>query len=279
MRDERLRRRVVCEFMCRTAFWGRRIPGNKDPRAEQQGGAARSALQRLTARAGTAATLLAARDARSARARWATAQSAAPDALSARASRLFACKSAPRSTDRQCGHTQTHHAHSAHNRASGNHTPTVIANTLLRIKAESNKAQGAAQNERMDRALHAIAVALAELDGAELRSLIRAINGVRPTAPGVRASIDGIPQMAPGLLKWVAAACHWELHRRHGRDYELQPPEAMIPPEEAAVNIEAAISLRAMFPQGIHGAHALFDALAELLTAVEHKHRERNPTP
>jgi len=124
----------------------------------------------------------------------------------------------------------------------------------------------------MDRALHAIAAALAELDGAELRALIRAITGVPHTTPGVLASIDGIPQMAPGLLAWVAAACHWELHRRQGRDYELQPPEAAIPPEEEALSIDAAISLRAMFPQGTHGAHALFDALAELLTAVEHKH-------
>ena len=150
--------------------------------------------------------------------------------------------------------------------------PTVIANTLRRIKAESNKAQGAAQNGGMDPALHAIAAALAELDGAELRALIAATNGVPHTAPGLLASIDGIPQMAPGLLAWVATACKWELHRRQGLDYELQPPEAAIPPEEEAVSIDAAISLRAMFPQGAHALFALFDALAELLTAVEHKH-------
>jgi hypothetical protein len=91
----------------------------------------------------------------------------------------------------------------------------------------------------------------------------------------VPASIDGIPQMAPDLLAWVASACHWELHRRQGRDYELQPPEAAILPEEEALSIDAARSLCAMFPQGTHGAHALFDALAELLTAVEHKHRRQ----
>ena len=44
------------------------------------------------------------------------------------------------------------------------------------------------------------------------------------------------PQTAPGLLAWIDAACEWELNRRAGRDYELQPPEAAIPPEEDAIS-------------------------------------------
>ena len=150
-------------------------------------------------------------------------------------------------------------------RASDYHMPTVIADTLRRINAETNEAQGAAQNSPMGPTLHAIAVALAELDDAELRALIATTNGDPHTAPGLLASIDGIPQMAPCLLAWVATACNWELHRRQGLDYELQPPKAAIPPEEEAACIDAAISLCAMFPQGTHGAHALFDALAEML--------------
>jgi hypothetical protein len=144
--------------------------------------------------------------------------------------------------------------------------PTVIANTLPRIKAESNEAQDTAQNGGMDPALHAIAAALAELDDTELHALIAATNGASHTAPGLLASLDGIPQMPPHLLAWIATACNWELHRRQGLDYELQPPKAAIPAEEEAVSIDAAICLCAMFPQGTHGAHALFDSLAEMLT-------------
>ena len=114
------------------------------------------------------------------------------------------------------------------------------------------------QNRVMGPALHAIAAALAELDDAELHALIAATNGV--------------PQTAPGLLAWIAAACDWELHRRQGFDYPLRPPEAAIPPEEEAVRIDAAISLRAMFAQGAHGVHALFDALAKLLDGGEQRH-------
>ena len=127
----------------------------------------------------------------------------------------------------------------------------------------------------MDRALHVIAAALAEVDERELRALIRAINRVPHTAPGVLASIDGIPPMAHGLLVWVAAACHWELHRRQGRDYELQPPEAAISPDEETGCIEAANALRAMFPDSAHGMHMLFDVLPELLPCGDRKHEPR----
>jgi hypothetical protein len=102
----------------------------------------------------------------------------------------------------------------------------------------------------MDRALHAVAAALAELDDAELHALIAATNRV--------------PGRAPSLLAWIAGACDWELARRDGLDRPLQPPA--IPPEEETVCIDAANCLRAMFAQGAHGEHALFDALADLVT-------------
>jgi hypothetical protein len=97
----------------------------------------------------------------------------------------------------------------------------------------------------MDTDLHAVAAALAELTDHELRSLIDATNGA--------------PQIASGLLAWIEAACDWELNRRAGMEYDLQPPEAAIPPEEDAVSIEAAIALRATFAQDSSAVLALFD--------------------
>ena len=79
------------------------------------------------------------------------------------------------------------------------------------------------QNDQMDRALHVIAAALADVDEADLRALIRAINRDPHTAPGVLAAIDGIPPRRTACRAMDAAACHWELHRRQGRGYELQP--------------------------------------------------------
>ena len=111
----------------------------------------------------------------------------------------------------------------------------------------------------MNRALHSIVAALAELDDAELHALI--------------AATSRVPQTAPQLFAWIAGACDWELRRRDGLDCPLQPPEAAISPEQETVCIHAATDLRAMFAQGPHGEHAFFDALAELLTRGERKHQ------
>jgi hypothetical protein len=62
------------------------------------------------------------------------------------------------------------------------------------------------------------------------------------------------------------------LQRRNGYHYELQPPEAAIPPEEDAVSIDAAIALRATFAQDAPAVRALFDALVEILTGAGRKH-------
>jgi hypothetical protein len=55
-------------------------------------------------------------------------------------------------------------------------------------------------------------------------------------------------------------------------EYELQPPEAAIPPDEDAVSIEAAIALRATLAHDSSAAFALFDTLVELLAGGERKH-------
>lgn len=54
-------------------------------------------------------------------------------------------------------------------------------------------------------------------------------------------------QTAPGLLAWLDSACLWQLQRRNGYHFELQPPEAAIPPEEDAGSIDAVIAMRDAF--------------------------------
>jgi len=114
----------------------------------------------------------------------------------------------------------------------------------------------------MNAGLQAIKAALARMTDAELRALIDATSGP--------------PPMAPGLLAWVEAACGWELSRRLGLDYKLQPPDAAIPPEEATSSIDAAVKIRATFalidPAGTGAVLAFFDALVDLLTGAERKH-------
>ncbi len=105
-----------------------------------------------------------------------------------------------------------------------------------------------------------IKVALAVMSNAELDALIEATYKVQ--------------QIAPGLLAWLDSACVWQLQRRRGYDFELQPPpEAAIPPEEDAVSIDAVVALRDTFAKDSPGVRALFDALIDLLTGGgERKH-------
>jgi hypothetical protein len=110
----------------------------------------------------------------------------------------------------------------------------------------------------MDTDLRVIKAALAQVTDTELRALIDATSGVTQTAPG--------------LLAWIDSACEWELNRRRGHDYELQPPEAAIPPAEDAVGIDVAMTLRSTFAQDSVAARALFGALVDLLTGGERKH-------
>ena len=110
----------------------------------------------------------------------------------------------------------------------------------------------------MDTDLRAIEAALAQVTDTELRALIDATSGVTQTAPG--------------LLAWIDTACDWELNRREGAGYELQPPDAAIPPEEDAVSIATTMTMRATFAQDPGAVLALFDAPVELLTGAGRKH-------
>ncbi len=59
------------------------------------------------------------------------------------------------------------------------------------------------------------------------------------------------------------------MQHRAGHDYELQPPEAAIPPEPDAVSIDAAIALRRAFVESFPAVREFFDALVELLTGSD----------
>ena len=110
----------------------------------------------------------------------------------------------------------------------------------------------------MDADLLPVVAALADLDDDHLHALMEAVNGV--------------PQVAPGLLAWLEGAADWEINRRRGVNFPLLPPDAAIPPEEDAISIAAAIAMRATFAQDSIAVHALIDALAELLTGTGDRH-------
>lgn len=103
----------------------------------------------------------------------------------------------------------------------------------------------------MDTDLVTIKAALAKLTHSELSALVWAANN--------------FPQVTPGLLRWLKAACSWELHRRVGVDHELQSPEAVMPPGEATASINAADAIKSMFGKGAGGVRALLDALTHVL--------------
>ena len=61
--------------------------------------------------------------------------------------------------------------------------------------------------------------------------------------------------------------CDWDLNRRHGFRYALQPPEAAIDPSEDAVSIDSTYAMRSSFAADQdNGALTLLDALVEVLT-------------
>ena len=107
-----------------------------------------------------------------------------------------------------------------------------------------------------------VAAALAELDDGELCALIDSTNNVT--------------QLVPGLFTWIGHACDWELRRRAGVTFPLLSPLATIPPEEDAVSITAAMTMRERFDQGDGEAAGavvpLFDAILRVLTGGGRRH-------
>mgnify|MGYP003577552487 CR=1 FL=1 len=81
-----------------------------------------------------------------------------------------------------------------------------------------------------------------------------------------------VGQIAPGLLAWLDTACVWQYQQRDGYDFELQPLEIAISPEEDAVTVNAATALRNSFAKESPAVRALFDALVDLLTGSGQGH-------
>lgn len=74
------------------------------------------------------------------------------------------------------------------------------------------------QNSAMDADLQTVAAALERLSDGDLHALMD--------------TTYKVPQIAPDLMAWLERACDWELNRRGGLRYPLQPPEAAIDPRE-----------------------------------------------
>lgn len=110
----------------------------------------------------------------------------------------------------------------------------------------------------MDADLSPVVTALAELGDDELHALITTANAG--------------PQTAPGLLAWIEHAADWELHRRGGLDFPLQPPDEAIDPSEAAASIAAATMLREQFAPDVPAVAALFAAIVGTLTGNATRH-------
>jgi hypothetical protein len=104
--------------------------------------------------------------------------------------------------------------------------------------------------------------ALGELEDVELRALMAAAGEVVVIA-------------AAGLLAWIEHLADWELNRREGLHFSLQPPEAAIPPEHEVDSLAAALMLRQQFVEDAEPRASLvtlFDASLGVLTGGEQLH-------
>jgi hypothetical protein len=107
--------------------------------------------------------------------------------------------------------------------------------------------------------LQAVADALADLADAELKAVVVAANELL--------------LVAAGLLSWVEHAADWELKRRAGLNFPLQPPAAAIPPDATIDSVVAATMIRDGFAessgQESHPVVALFDAIVNAINGRE----------
>ena len=64
---------------------------------------------------------------------------------------------------------------------------------------------------------------------------------------GLRAAIDGSPNVVPGLLAWLESAVDWESSRRAGMFYPLLGPRAAIDDTETNASLLTLAILAACF--------------------------------
>ena len=83
----------------------------------------------------------------------------------------------------------------------------------------------------------------------------------------LRATIEAVPNTAPGLLVWLEHAVNWESDQRAGRVYPLLGPISAIPDDELAQSIAAAEALEAKFRDDGSEIAALFDLVGVILRA------------
>ena len=139
-------------------------------------------------------------------------------------------------------------------RAGGRGTGRNSVDASARAETDVANPSRRVQNRAVDDDLSAVTAALARLDDVELHALVDATTNA--------------PQNAPGLLAWIEAACDWELHRRNGHNFPLQPPAATIGPEEDAASIYTAMAMRETFAEDIlaDSMRVLLDAIVGLFT-------------
>ncbi|MCC7325653.1 MAG: hypothetical protein IT521_02465 [Burkholderiales bacterium] len=89
-------------------------------------------------------------------------------------------------------------------------------------------------------------------------------------APSTTAG--GQAQTASALLAWIEHLVDWEINRRDGNDFPLQPPDAAIPHEENAITLEEALKHRTSFAQDTPAVTAPFDAVVQLLPDGASRH-------
>ena len=112
----------------------------------------------------------------------------------------------------------------------------------------------------MQTSLRALEEALAGLTDVELYAL--------------KVASTEAPRAAPGLLSWIEGACDWELNRRRGLRYMLQPPETAVDSSETALTIKAVYAMHTSFALSGFALAALpfFDALLKLLAVGAQEH-------
>jgi hypothetical protein len=64
---------------------------------------------------------------------------------------------------------------------------------------------------------------------------------------GLRAALDGSPNVVPGLLAWLEHAVGWEMDRRTGAIYSLRDPHAAIDDTEIHESLITLAVLTACF--------------------------------
>lgn len=112
-----------------------------------------------------------------------------------------------------------------------------------------------------EEALIEFATLLASLDDGVLGALI--------------ATLERLQGILPALHAWLEHAARWEIDRREGFAYPLQPPMAAISPDELPEAIATSVALRNAFAEPRHPAPAavsdFFDRLRDALAAEEER--------